>query len=81
MEIERTMRINYDWPAGGRFLRLYATPRMIHALVQHQRDADVIAAGKKHPQINRLHAVALRLDEYQEKCERVWPPLGRRGEK
>jgi len=82
MEIERTMRSdNYDWPAGARYLRLYGTPRMIHALVLHQRDADAIASGKKHPQIKRLHAAALRLDDYQDVCDRAWPPLGRRGEK
>jgi len=68
---------NYDWPAGARYLRLYATPRMAQALFEAQRDADRIATGKKHPEINRLHAAALPLDEYQEKCDRVWPPLGR----
>ncbi len=68
---------NNYWPSGARFLRLYATPRMVDALMGHQRDADVIATGKKHPQIKRLHAAALPLDEYQEVCDRVWPPLGR----
>lgn len=72
---------NYDWPAGARYLRLYATPRMARGLFEAQRDADAIATGKKHPEISRLHAAALPLDEYQEKCDRAWPPLGRRGEK
>ncbi len=67
-----------EWPSGARYLRLYATPRMVRALWEHQRDADAIASHRKRHWIKRLHAAALRLDQYQDKCARVWPPLGRR---
>jgi hypothetical protein len=72
---------NSEWPSGSRYLRLYATPRMARAVWEHQRDADAIASRRKRHWINRLHAVALPLDAYLGKIKRLWPPLGRRGEK
>ena len=67
-----------EWPSGARYLRLYATPRMVRALWEHQRDADAIASRRKRHWINRLHAAALPMDAYLDKLNRLWPPLGRR---
>lgn len=50
-------------PPVTRYLRMDLNPIAVKGLLQHQRDADAVAAGENPYKINRLGAIPLtRLD-------------------